>query len=324
MSARYDVRPFVPADIEAAADLLAERHRRQREAIPALNPDFEQREHTTDRLRALLAGDEPSGAICFDGDAPVAYVVGTGRPETPWGPNIWVEDAGSAATDGEALRLAYAAAAGAWVADGLTSHYVVTPASDQMLVDAWFSLGFGLQHVHALREPVGADFVPWAPEGVVVRRAERRDLLAVARLDLVLPEHAQGSPVFANLAVPDYEETLRELDEEFDDPRFTSLVAVHDGRVVAGGTACSLDLSSGNTALMRPRSCGFLGYAAVLPEARGLGAGRALGEAVLAWSRDEGYEWVATDWRSTNIEANRTWRALGFKPSFLRLHRQIV
>jgi len=45
---------------------------------------------------------------------------------------------------------------------------------------------------------------------------------------------------------------------------------------------------------------------------------------VMCWSRDEGYEWVATDWRSTNLLANRNWTALGFKPSFHRLHRAIA
>ena len=75
------------------------------------------------------------------------------------------------------------------------------------------------------------------------------------------------------------------------------------------------------THLMRPRNAGFLGHAAVIPEDRGLGAGRALGEAVIAWSRDEGYDWTATDWRSANLEANRTWLSLGFIPSFFRLHR---
>lgn len=76
--------------------------------------------------------------------------------------------------------------------------------------------------------------------------------------------------------------------------------------------------------MMRPRSAGFLGFAAVLPDGRGLGVGRALGETVIAWSRDEGYECVATDWRSTNLQANRSWLALGFKPAFHRLHRAIA
>jgi hypothetical protein len=33
---------------------------------------------------------------------------------------------------------------------------------------------------------------------------------------------------------------------------------------------------------------------------------------------------VATDWRSTNLEADRAWRNLGFRPSFRRLHRAIA
>jgi hypothetical protein len=54
-----------------------------------------------------------------------------------------------------------------------------------------------------------------------------------------------------------------------------------------------------------------------------LGAGRALGETVLAWARDAGYTSVATDWRSANLEADGAWRALGFRPTFRRLHRLI-
>ncbi len=323
MGTRYEVRPFASELVDAAASRLTERHRRQREVVPALNPDFENPAAAGERLRRLVAAEGSIGSMAFDGDRLVAYVTGAPRPGSLWGPNVWVEDAGCAGEDGEAVRLCYANAAQQWVAAGLTSHYVVIPATDQDIVDAWFSMGFGLQHVHGLRDPLGPDFVPWTPDGVIVRRAERRDLPAVAWLELVLPEHSTGAPVFARIAVPSYEQTLRELGGEFDDTRFTTLVADHDGRVVASATACSLELSNTNTPMIRPRSAGFLGYAAVLPEARGLGAGRALGEAVLAWSRDEGYEWVATDWRSTSIEANRAWRAMGFKPTFLRLHRLI-
>ena len=74
---------------------------------------------------------------------------------------------------------------------------------------------------------------------------------------------------------------------------------------------------------MRPEKAAFLGFAAVLPEARGLGAGRALGEAVLAWAHDAGYPVVATDWRATNLLSSRAWTALGFVPTFHRLHRLI-
>jgi GNAT superfamily N-acetyltransferase len=82
-------------------------------------------------------------------------------------------------------------------------------------------------------------------------------------------------------------------------------------------------MSDGNTPLMRPVSAAFLAYAAVPPDARGLGAGRALGDACLVWARDNGYQWVAVDWRSTNLEADRSWRAAGFRPTFYRLFRRI-
>ena len=320
---RHDVRPFTADLADAAGELIAQRHARHRLAFPALDPAFAEPATAARRVAELCGGDVSSGAAVFRGSDMVAYALGYRKADPPWGPNIWVEDAGCAATDVEAMRVAYAVASARWRDEGATQQYAIVPATDDVLIEAWFSMTFGLQQVHALRESVTAAFAPSVPAGVTIRPAERADIPMLAELDLVLPRHTALAPVFSILPVPALEATIQELEEDFGDPRFTTLVAEHDGRVVASATACSLELSGSNTPLMRPVSCGFLGYAAVLPDARGLGAGRALGEAVLAWSRDEGYEWVATDWRSTNIEANRTWRALGFEPSFLRLNRVI-
>ena len=120
------------------------------------------------------------------------------------------------------------------------------------------------------------------------------------------------------------EEILAELEADWDDPRYTIFVAEQDGRVIGDAIAVDVRESSGNSSLIRPASAGFLGYAAVFPDARGTGAGRALGETVLAWSRDAGYPAVTTDWRSTNLEADRAWRGLGFRPTFRRVHRSIL
>lgn len=260
--------------------------------------------------------------MVLDQLTPVAYVLGAPK-DASWGANVWVDDAGSAGSDPEAIRLAYADAAARWRAAGLTHHYVVTPANDAAIVDAWFRLSFGLQHVHALRELPPADYVARSQPGLVIRPAERRDVDALVTLDPVLPSHVNGAPVFSHVAIPSPEEALQEVEQDFDDARFSPFVAEHDGRVIGAATFCSLDVSNGTTPMMRPVSAGFLGYAAVAPDARGLGAGRALGEACLVWTRDEGYEWVATDWRSTNLEADRTWRAAGFRPTFYRLFRMI-
>ena len=64
--------------------------------------------------------------------------------------------------------------------------------------------------------------------------------------------------------------------------------------------------------------------AGVLPESRGAGAGRLLGERVLAWVRDAGHPTIVTDWRMTNLTSSRTWPRLGFRPTFYRLFRGIA
>lgn len=318
---RYQVRPFTADSIPAAASLLAERHRRHRAAWPALDPAYENPAALEPLIAALLDRDGASGSMALADGRPVAYVVGAPR-DAKWGANVWVEDAGSAGNDPEAIRAAYADAAARWAAAGLTHHYAVTPATDAPMVDAWFSLSFGLQHIHALREPPPADFVVRA-DSLIVRPAERRDVDAIVALEPVLPTHSGQSPVFSSVLHSTPEAARADVEEEIEDPRLVPYVAEAQGRVVGTATFCSLNMSEGNTPLMRPVSAGFLAYAAVAPDARGLGAGRALGDACLVWARDNGYEWVAADWRSTNLEADRTWRAAGFRPTFYRLFRRI-
>jgi GNAT superfamily N-acetyltransferase len=320
---RLTIRPFDPDDLDATGALLADRHRRHRVAEPLLDPAYEAPASARLEVEKLLALDGAAGWAADRGGAMVGYLIGTAKDEKMWGPNAWVEPAGHAATDGAVVRALYAEAGNAWAAEGRLNHHVLVPASDAALVDAWFSLDFGQQHLHAVREvpPAGFGVVPRSE--LIVREPRRDDLPAMAELALVLPRHMVGAPVFSRLPIQPIEEVLAELDEEWDDPAYTNFVAEHEGQVVGNAVAVDNKLSAMNSGLVGPASAGFLGYAAVLPEARGLGAGRALGEAVMAWSRDKGYGAVTTDWRSTNLEADRAWRGLGFRPTFRRLHRSI-
>jgi GNAT superfamily N-acetyltransferase len=322
--ARLEVRPFEPSDLDAAAELLADRHRRHRLAEPGLDPAFDSPEAAGPEISAALATEGAGAWAALRAGELVGYMVGAPKADATWGPNIWIESAGHAAIEPEVIRELYAVAAGAWVAAGRTNHHVLVPATDAALVDAWFRLDFGQQHVHAVREPPSREFAVIPRSELIIRPAEREDIPVLAELEMVLPRHSQGSPVFSRLPLQPIEDAQSELESDWGDPKWTIFVAEHDGRVIGSSVGCDLTISSSHTALMRPRHTGFLGGAAVFPDARGLGAGRALGEAVLAWSRDAGYDWAATDWRSTNLEAARTWPTLGFRPTFRRMHRSIL
>jgi len=317
------IRPFELADLDPAARLLAGRHRRHRLAEPLLDPRYEDPALARPEIEALLGGEKASGWVAVRGRSVAAYLLGIAKSEAVWGPNVWVEAAGHAAEDPSLVRDLYAVAAAAWVGEGRSNHHVLVPASDAGLVDAWFTLDFGQQHLHAVVEAPAASFGVVPRSELVIRPATLDDVPALVELGRVLPLHLGGSPVFSRLPVDSAEELEAEARSDLVDPTYQFYVAEHDGRVIGVSVACSLEVSSGSVGLSRPDHAGYLAHAAVLPEARGLGAGRALGDATLAWSRDHGYRSIATDWRSTNIEADRAWRGMGFRPTFRRLHRLI-
>ncbi|HJW21528.1 MAG TPA: GNAT family N-acetyltransferase [Candidatus Limnocylindrales bacterium] len=321
--ARLDVRPLEAGDLDAAAALLAERHRRHRLAEPLLDPAYEELGAARREIEALLAVESADGWFASRAGTPAGFLVGISKSTATWGGNVWVESAGHAATDAPAVRALYSAAAAAWVDAGRPNHHVLLPATDRDLIEAWFGLDFGQQHIHAVRALPPASFGVVPDTEMLVRRAARADIPALVDLELVLPRHSRRSPVFSRLEPEPADEVRANLEADIDDGRWTMFVAEVSGRVVGSAIGCALTESSTNSGLVRPANAGFLGYAAVLPGARGLGVGRALGETVLAWARDAGYAVVATDWRSTNLEADRSWRGLGFRPTFLRLHRLI-
>ncbi len=321
---RAEIREFVEADIDEAGRLLADRHRRHRDQRPLLSPRFEDPGLAVEELRAAWAADGSSGAVAVQEGRMTAYLLGAPKQAGTWGPNVWVESAGQAvAADvaAEAIRDLYAVAATRWVAEGRTAQYVVVPSSDADLVAAWFRLCFGHQQTHALRRPL--ESTPPSPPGVTVRPAERDDIPVLAQLDLALPQHQGLAPCFSSGHLFSYEESVQEWESEWGNPDFPTFVAELDGRVAGYTVVCSVTQSSGNSGLIRPDNAGYFALAAVLPEARGRGVGRAVAEAALAWAAKQGFDVVATDWRQTNLLSSRAWPALGYQDTFWRLHRTV-
>jgi GNAT superfamily N-acetyltransferase len=317
------IRRFEPGDIDAAASLLADRHRRHRVAMPAMDPAYETPAGARPQIEALLNDATASGWVATRGETGAGFLIGVAKDESVWGRNVWIEAPAHAAEDPEIIRSLYAVAAEHWVGEGRTNHHALVPATDAGLVDAWFRLDFGQQHLHAAIEAPPASFGVVPRSELTIRLARPEDITPLVELERVLPLHLAESPVFSRLPVSTPEEIVVELEADIGDPKYHFLVAEHEGKVIGTAIGCSLEVSTGATGLNRPPHAGYLAYAAVLPEARGLGAGRALGEAVLVWARDAGYRLVATDWRSTNLEADRAWRGMGFRPTFRRLHRSI-
>jgi predicted N-acetyltransferase YhbS len=301
------IRPFTDADVDAAAELLAERHARHRAAEPLL-PEGDPRAE----VEALWATDGADGAIARDG-----FMIATRRDDERWGPNAWVEPAGHAARDPELVRDLYAFLAAGWLARGRRAHYACIPAGDDGLRDAWFRLGFGAQHAHGILEVTD---VAW-PEGA--RLATEADVEALVAIEPLLQEHQSRTPIFSPVPPRAADEIRADLREELADESIGTLVAEAGGRIVGNFTVVPVELSSAHSGLARPPRAALLAFAVTLPEARGSGAGLALTQASFAWAHERGYETMVTDWRMTNLLSSRFWPRRGFRTTFLRLHRLI-
>jgi ribosomal protein S18 acetylase RimI-like enzyme len=310
---------FAEEHLDGAAEVLAARHRRHREAEPLLSAAYGDPVAARELLVAAYGAPDASGSVAVDGSRVVGYLLGAPKGEI-WGKNIWVEAAGHAVEEPEVSRPLYAVAAARWVGEGRIAHYALLPAHDRELVQTWFRLAFGHQHTHAIREPAEAGPVR---EALTVRAPVRDDIPQLARLDMVLTDHQAVSPTFSSGPPDVYEERVADWEEDFDNPRFWNVVVEHDGRLVGSAVGCPLEVSSSHSGPARPDHAAFLGFAAVLPQARGLGVGRALGEAVCALALEKGYPSIVTDWRETNLQSSRAWRGLGYRDTFTRVHRLV-
>jgi GNAT superfamily N-acetyltransferase len=313
--------PFADEHLGGAASLLADRHRRHRQAEPLLSPRYEDHAAAGEEIEALWRSEGASGAVGLRDGRMTGFVLGVRKAADVWGANVWVDSAGHAASDAEDLRDVYAAAAEGWVEEGRTRHYVLVPATDLALVDAWFRLCFGQQQSHGVREAEPAAYS--IPEGFEIRPPDLADVEQLIDVDLALPRHQQLAPVFSTLSLPlraesraEWESTLAEDDEHI-------LIGYHGGRPVALWALMDFDGSPHFTGLMRIEAASYLSFAVTLPEFRGSGIGVALTEASLEWAAERGDPAVVTDWRVTNLRASRFWPRRGFRPTFLRLYRSI-
>jgi predicted N-acetyltransferase YhbS len=307
-----EIQPFADEHLEAAATLLAERHRAHRGAEPLLPDVADFRPHVEEAARAEGA----TGWIALADGEVVGYLIGAPRGDV-WGEgNVWVELAGHAVREAEVVRDLYAAAAEAWVERDWRRHYALVPATDRALVDEWFRLSFGAQHAMGIQEVprTSGNASPFR-----VRPAQPEDAEVAARLDLILPEFQARSPVFGGGSPPSVEELVEEYREDDEGV----LLAERDGEPVGLLCVAPVERSGMHVGLARPEGAAILGLATTLPGVRGSGAGLALTEACFAWAREHGYETIVVDWRETNLRSSRFWPNRGFRRTFQRLYRAI-
>jgi len=293
-----EIRPFSEDHLDAAAQLLSERHERHLAAEPLLACDVDYRA----QIEAELSNG--TGAVALAAGEVGAYLIGR---ETEVDAVVGI--AGCAARDPELIRDLYAYLAADWKRG---RHRVDLPATDAELVDPWFRLAFGLQFTYAVRETE-------AGTAAGVRLGRPDDLDDVVALEQAFTEHLRAAPSFSGRE-PQSDDAIRaDWVGTWDDDRFTHFVAERDRRVA--GHALLYRRERGD--LRIPEDSIDLALVVTAADSRGSGIGSALTSHALGWAHDQGYGAVTIDWRVVNLLASRFFGARGFRPTFVRLYRHI-
>jgi GNAT superfamily N-acetyltransferase len=324
-----EIVPFHEGHLPAAADLLAQRHARDRAAMPLLPARFTEIRPALAAVREVWHKPWTMGVAALGDGRMLGYLLGEAQADNLRGRHVWVHLAGHALAEDAPPALyghLYAAAGPVWLAFGAFDHYVMMPAADAGGQDAWFSLSFGREQAHAIRPLAEPLPEPAELPGVRIRRAteDDRDVLLREMVPL-LRDRLAGPPVWA-AALPEYVRMSGEwFAELLDDANVYIWLALDESNDQMLGYQAYLPATPAddNLTISMSEPTVLLRLAATRPEARRRGIGRALSRVGLAGAAAAGYHLCVTDWRTTNLEAARFWPGMGFRVAVNRLVRRV-
>ena len=284
-----DIVPFSEEHLDGAAVLLAERHRAQRLVEPGLDPRSRIRRSPARRSRSSFAARARPGVRRSRGGEVAGFLLGSPR-DPSWGAERLDRRRRARGPRGRARARPLRPRRRA-----LGRRRAHAPLRDgaRRPTRRWSTHGSGSasaisRSTRSARRPPRRRG-PHRAAGLhapprLVATTSTRSPGSTSRS----PSTRRGRRCSRSAPSPIVEEARAEIDADFDDPRFTTFVVERDGEVIGAAIACPIEVSSTHTGLALPPGAGFLGFASVLPEARGSGAGRLLGEAVLDWARETG------------------------------------
>lgn len=191
----------------------------------------------------------------------------------------------------------YQAAAKKWVNAGISSHSIGLYAHDTQGINAFFTYGFGLRCVDAIRpmekiqEESCSDFT--------YCELKKADIDEVTTLRLELSAHLTESPCFMKTATPDLEDLLAHAENQ----NSRIFIARHNTSIIGflEVTDSGENFATSNSDMQN--ICG----AFCLPEYRGSGVSQGLLNFMITTLRNDGYTRLGVDFESFNPTAYGFW-----------------
>jgi GNAT superfamily N-acetyltransferase len=295
------ITSLVAAHLDAAAKLVAERYRSERRQSPLLPAPYMDAGAIAPRLLPHI-GHVP-GVAALEGGRLVGFVMSllvSNRGERM----AYVPDFGHGAIGGQEYglyRQMYAEIADRWLANGCFFHGITLYPHEEAAREAWFSLGFGLAVMDALRSvEAGTPSTRLKASGVTVRRAGLEEIELIAALERGLGRHLSASPAY----LPMIQGRRSELEGWLEDAKHVLWLAFREGEAVG---YMRFEPSEGLVLPTAAQTTVSITGAFTRQDARGSGIGSLLLQTGLEWAGQLEYTRCSVDFETANLIGSNFW-----------------
>lgn len=318
--------PFTSEHIDAAAQLLADRHQQDIKHNDLLPSRFTSKDCAAQAIKVIFEKEVTSGFAILDGEQMLAYMLGTLIPEDYLGDKSqgWVYLPSYAAQDTALFIDLYSVIAESWVRQNCFDHFLHCSAHDNTLQDLWFSLSFGREQAHGVLRFDVANVKETDATGITIRLATTDDESYFRQMATWISRYQTYTPTFAPVTqayLAKQVESFAALIEDVESGEARVFLAFKGDNLVAYQIYYPVEADATN--MMHPQEATELVVSATHPDMRGLGIGRTLTQHAFQVMQTRDYSICVADWRTTNRTASRFWHGMGFKPSHYRLARRL-
>ena len=311
-----EIVPFQRDHLEDAAELVANRYREERGLNKSLPAQFEDADAVLPLLKGCANGQV--GIAAIRERRLIGFLIGS-FITVRQAKTAYVPDWGHAADSESGQKIyqtMYANLAPRWVADGFFAHAVTLLAHEREVMDAWFSLGFGMLGVDAVRDvsPIEGGMAE-----VEIRRAGLEDIDIVLTLRVALERHLAEAPIF----IPFITQRGRKFYEKWLPDSTNALWLAYRDRDAVAFMELTPSSRLGMVMPVHNENTATITGAFTKEDLRQRGIGTTLLNHSLEWARSVGYKNCAVDFESANIIGSSFWHGNGFKPVCYSLVRHI-
>lgn len=191
----------------------------------------------------------------------------------------------------------YKKAAEIWVEQEIMQHAITLYVQDEITLETWFRLGFGMRCVDGIREVASINY---KKSGITIKKAKLSDVPSLAGIDQKHNKYYRSSPLFMHV---EEENSIEHLTKWLNEDNHHLWIA-YNGNQIIGYMRIE---PTGESFIVEDKDVMNITGAYVDPIHRGKGIGACLLDSIQNWLASNNYSLCGVDYESFNISGSRFW-----------------